>query len=113
VDQFYRQVAEDDLLKVPFSTVHDWPAHIARMTHFWWIRFGGPLYVDTQYNPVLKHFHAGFNPTFLERWLGLFHQTLAMNLQPDQCQLWGMLADRMGQALTAKNEYFKRQQQHS
>lgn len=107
VDAFYRQVAVDPLLRVPFASVHDWPEHIERMTHFWWTRLGGSPYLETRYNPVAKHFEAGFNAQFLERWLGLFEETLKKTLSDDKAQLWHALATRMGAALSAKNEYLR------
>jgi hemoglobin len=107
VDAFYRQVGVDPLLKIPFHTVDDWPHHIVKMTHFWWIRFGGKPYLPMTYNPALKHYLAGFNAEYLARWLGLFHATMDSRLSGPQAQLWGMMADRMGMALTAKNEMYK------
>lgn len=107
VDDFYTRVQSDPLLKVPFQSVHDWPEHIERITHFWWARFGGKPYMFTEYNPVVKHFFAGFNATFLARWLELFHETLQRHLNQDQVNLWTMITQRMGQGLSMKNEYFR------
>lgn len=106
VENFYTQVAVDPVLKVPFSTVDDWPHHIDRLTHFWWTRFGGDAYMDATYNPPEKHFLAGFNQVLLSHWLELFHRTLKSTLNPAQAQLWGSVADRMGVALNAKNEAY-------
>jgi hemoglobin len=107
VDSFYRLVAIDELLKTPFASVHDWPNHIEKMTHFWWFKFGGELYLEEHYDPVTKHFAAGFNAEFLERWLGLFQSVLASKLRPEQSELWKALSFRMGQALYQKNEMYK------
>lgn len=109
VNDFYTRVQTDSLLKVPFSSVHDWPEHIQRITHFWWIRFGGKPYLFAEYNPVLKHFYAGFNAEFLTRWLQLFHATLRSHLNQSQSDLWVLISERMGQALSMKNEYFREQ----
>jgi hemoglobin len=57
---------------------------------------------------VEKHFFAGFNETLLSRWLTLFHQTLNEKLNPEQAKLWTMISERMGQALTFKNEAYKK-----
>ncbi|MBX3041899.1 MAG: group III truncated hemoglobin [Bdellovibrionaceae bacterium] len=110
VDRFYGQVQEDSLLKVPFASVHDWPEHVRRLTHFWWIKFGGKPYMFTHYDPVSKHFHAGFNELFLERWLALFHQTMKEELTEAQSSLWAIISTRMGQALTMKNELYAQSQ---
>lgn len=109
VDDFYGRVQNDPILQVPFSSVHDWPGHIKRLTHFWWIRFGGAPYLAGSYNPVLKHYVAGFNAEFLSRWLGLFHDTLKTHLTETQAVTWARVSESMGQALSVKNELFKKQ----
>ena len=109
VNRFYTQVSNDPVLQVPFSSVEDWPHHIDRLTHFWWMRLGGRAYMEARYNPVARHFVAGFNALFLKRWLGLFHETQRELLRPEQAELWGDLASRMGQALAGKNEYLKQE----
>ncbi len=107
VDEFYTLIQSDSLLKVPFASVHDWPDHIERLTHFWWIRFGGKPYLPfVSYNPVEKHFFAGFNQEFLERWLLLFHQTIDKHLNQDQAELWKLISKRMGHALSMKNDFY-------
>lgn len=108
VDVFYRRVEQDPILQVPFRSVHDWPEHIKRLTHFWWIRFGGKPYMFTHYEPVVKHFFAGFNEELLARWLGIFHEVLKGTLNEKQCQLWTLISERMGEALSLKNEYYKK-----
>lgn len=108
VDRFYGRVQEDPLLKVPFASVHDWPEHVRRLTHFWWIKFGGAPYMFTHYNPVPKHYHAGFNGPLLERWLSLFQQTQREELTEEQTELWTVISNRMGHALTMKNELYGR-----
>lgn len=104
VSSFYKQVEKDPLLRVPFQTVNDWPHHIERLTHFWWIRFGGKPYMDVSYDPVGKHFETGFNEHFLERWLEIFKSTLFKELNKDQAELWYEFAQSMGVALTRNNE---------
>lgn len=111
VEDFYRKVAEDPELSIPFKSVHDWPEHIQRLTHFWWIRFGGTPYMFTHYNPVHKHFNAGFNPPLLERWLNLFKETLTERLTPEQTRLWGVIAEKMGDSLSYRNELLKQENQ--
>lgn len=108
VDTFYRRVEHDPVLKVPFDSVLDWPEHIERMTHFWWTKFGGFPYLDTYYDPVTKHYRAGFNTAFLARWLGLFHEVLRETLSSEQAELWEIISIRMGQGLTMKNDMYKR-----
>lgn len=109
VDDFYTRIQQDPILQVPFRSVGDWPEHIQRLTHFWWIKFGGDPYLFGYYNPVAKHFFAGFNQDLLTRWLALFHATLDTHLKPEQSALWKLISERMGQALSVKNEMFKRE----
>lgn len=113
VRSFYADVAADPLLSVPFQSVQDWPHHIERLTHFWWIRFGGTPYIDTMYNPVEKHFHAGFNQEFLARWTELFQATTHRSLKQDQAELWNTVVNRMGHALSMKNEMYKEHYEHN
>jgi hemoglobin len=109
VESFYAQVANDPLLKVPFSSVQNWAVHLERMTHFWWVRFGGVPYRSYSYSPVEKHFLAGFNEEFLARWLELFRETLTANLRTEQSEFWGPLAGRMGQSLSMRNDLLRRE----
>jgi hemoglobin len=108
VQDFYQQVAVDSVLAKPFGSVQDWPHHVERLTHFWWVRLGGRPYLSGFYNPVEKHFQAGFNLPFLKRWLELFHETMKKNLSEPQAMLWIEIAEAMGQALFMKNEQYTR-----
>lgn len=107
VDSFYQEVAKDPLLKIPFQSVQDWPHHIDNLTHFWWTRFGGRPYLETSYNPVGKHYEAGFNDAFLERWLTLFKGILNQKLSSEQSDIWEAITISMGTALSKNNELMK------
>ena len=109
VNIFYNRIQHDPILKVPFSSVHDWPEHVKKLTHFWWVRLGGKPYLFYPYNPVEKHFFAGFNSELLARWLMIFHDTLKKNLKEDQFNLWALISTKMGQGLSMKNEIFKKE----
>ena len=109
IDDFYTRIQLDPVLQVPFRSVGDWPEHIQRLTHFWWVRFGGKPYLFNHYNPVLKHFFAGFNRELLTRWLSIFHETLQTHLTPEQATLWRLVSERMGEGLSMKNELFRRE----
>lgn len=104
VEDFYRQVATDPQLSVPFSSVKDWPHHIERLTHFWWTRFGGAAYLEASYDPIGKHFETGFTRELLERWLTLFQSTVTALLRPEQAEIWVELTKNMGQALARHND---------
>ncbi|MBX2996827.1 MAG: group III truncated hemoglobin [Bdellovibrionaceae bacterium] len=109
VDDFYTRIQRDPILQVPFRSVGDWPEHIQKLTHFWWVRFGGKPYLFNHYNPVAKHFFAGFNHELLTRWLFIFHDTLQMHLTPEQVGLWKLISAQMGKGLSVKNELFRRE----
>lgn len=109
VDDFYDHIQRDPVLQIPFKSVVDWPEHVQKLTHFWWIRFGGKPYLFTHYNPVAKHYFAGFNRELLTRWLFLFHETLQTHLKPDQAAMWRLVSERMGEGLSVKNEFFRRE----
>lgn len=108
VNDFYSRIQLDSDLKVAFQSVHDWPEHIENLTHFWWIKFGGAPYRFNNYNPVAKHFFAGFNRELLTKWLSLFELSLKAQLRSEQVQLWQTISERMGEALFVKNELFKK-----
>ena len=108
INAFYAKVAVDDHLHGPFSVVDDWPHHIDRLTHFWWIRFGGRPYMDVQYDPIGKHIETGFTEGLLEIWLDLFKEVLNEKLTPPQAQLWSHFAERIGEALNRNNEMMKK-----
>lgn len=108
VDAFYSEIPHHPTLNVPFQSVHDWPEHIERLTHFWWIRFGGAPYLFSEYNPVPKHYFAGFNDQLLADWLKLFDKTLRTHLSPAQATMWLRIAAKIGQVLDAKNEMFRK-----
>lgn len=108
VKSFYHKVPMDKHLKVPFSSVEDWPYHIDKLTHFWWTRFGGMAYMDVRYNPVQKHYDTGFNEEFLDIWLKLFKSVLTEELSSEQARIWGMIAQNMGEALNKNNELIKK-----
>lgn len=108
IKKFYARVEVDPNLRAPFSVVDDWPHHIERLTHFWWIRFGGSPYMDVSYNPIQKHFETGFSEILLAHWLDLFKNVMIENLTPPQVQIWSDLAGRIGSALNYNNELMLR-----
>lgn len=108
IEDFYTRIQKDPSLSIPFKSVHNWPEHIDRLTHFWWIRFGGEPYLEVTYNPIEKHYLAGFNEDLLKQWLKLFHATLKDHLSPQQCSLWEDLSSRMGSSLLQRNDALKK-----
>ena len=107
VKTFYAKVAKDRYLQAPFKVVEDWPYHIDKLTHFWWIRFGGKPYMPMRYDPVQKHYETGFSEELLDIWLNLFKEVLNEVLEPSQVHLWSIIAQTMGDALNSNNELMK------
>ena len=107
VGDFYTRIQQDPDLQDPFKSVVDWPEHIKNITHFWWIKFGGKSYLLNNYNPVAKHFFAGFNRELLKRWLVIFHETLRTHLTSEQVAIWTAISNSIGESLAIKNEQYK------
>jgi len=107
VNSFYHKVQEDEVLKVPFSSVKDWDRHIKKLTNFWWIKLGGKPYLGYRYNPIAKHYEAGFDEHFLKHWLSLFSDTLKEHLSDQQFDVWMSMAERIGNHLTERDQVFR------
>jgi hemoglobin len=76
VDEFYRQVREDELLAPVFNQVitGDWQPHLNQMYHFWNAAlFGVPGFRG---NPFAKHAPLPISAEHFSRWLKLFGQTI-------------------------------------
>jgi len=82
VRAFYAKVRRDDLIGPIFNThVEDWEHHLQLLTDFWAsILLGSGTYSGT---PMQKHVALDdLKPAYFERWLALFHETLAA--QPNE-----------------------------
>ncbi|MBV8656361.1 MAG: group III truncated hemoglobin [Burkholderiales bacterium] len=104
VDDFYARVRQHPTLAGPFGRVTDWPAHLAHLTHFWWVTLGGKRYLDYRYNVPERHGAAGFTPALLDDWLTLFRQVVNAHLPPELADAWLARAERIGQSLTLMHE---------
>ncbi|QNM97432.1 group III truncated hemoglobin [Chitinimonas koreensis] len=104
VDEFYRQVRRHPTLAGPFARVDDWPAHLERLTHFWWVTLGGERYLDYRYAVPARHAEAGFTPALLHDWLALFRQVVRAQLAPEQAGAWITRAERIGESLRLMHE---------
>lgn len=101
VDVFYDRIQQHPTLAEPFRRVHDWPAHKAILTHFWWVTLGGKRYLDYPYMVARKHEEAGFTPALLADWLALFRRTVRELLPEDNLAGgWIARAERIGESLT-------------
>ncbi len=81
VRRFYADVAQDDLLGPMFNEVArvDWSEHLPKLTRFWCrVLLGLPGYEGNPFRAhVLVDAQRRFTAAHFERWLDLFHDTLA------------------------------------
>jgi hemoglobin len=73
VRSFYGAARQDPLIGHLFDSVHDWDAHIARITTFW----SSVALMTGRYhgNPMAPHLKLPLEPAHFARWLALFEQT--------------------------------------
>lgn len=110
VDCFYDRIRQHPSLQHPFANVHDWPAHKAILTHFWWVTLGGKRYLDYSYQVASKHGEAGFTPALLTDWLALFREIIQEEIPDELAAGWLERAERIGQSLTYMYEVEQRKQ---
>ncbi len=108
VDIFYDRIQQHPTLATPFQRVHDWPAHKAILTHFWWVTLGGKRYMDYPYMVARKHEEAGFTPALLQEWLTLFRTTVQEEIPATLAAGWMERAERIGESLTYMHESARR-----
>ena len=106
VDNFYDQVTRHPTLKVPFSSVADWPHHKDRLTYFWWVVLGGDKFRKETYEPVPKHFKAGFSEELLGDWLLLFEATVKNFVPEPFASAWVSRAQQVGAGLLLANQSY-------
>lgn len=82
VRRFYADVAQDDLLGPLFNDVAqvDWSEHLPKLTAFWCrALLSQPGYEGNPYRSHIEvHAKSPFARAHFERWLDLFHDTLAL-----------------------------------
>src|SRR5581483_5172391 len=82
VRRFYADVAQDDLIGPMFNDVAkvDWSEHLAKLTSFWCrALLGISGYSGNPFRAhQLIHHQRAFTAAHFERWLTLFHETLAL-----------------------------------
>lgn len=107
VDDFYDRIQHHPTLAQPFSQVHDWAEHKARLSHFWWVSLGGAPYRQDIYRIAEKHMDEkmGMQPALIDDWLALFQETLRDHLPPDQLEPWLQRASHMGRSLSLMLEF--------
>ena len=72
VNDFYNRIQSHPTLSIPFSVVDHWDEHKQKISEFWWVALGGKPSTSYTYDPVGKHFEAGFTEDLLKAWKALF-----------------------------------------
>lgn len=99
VQDFYTRIRKDPVLGPVFAAhVQDWPAHEDKIASFW----RNAILFERSYdgNPMQRHLAAGnVRAEMFARWLELFDETLAAQLDPDAAAAWSALARKIGRGL--------------
>lgn len=112
VDDFYSRIQHHPTLAGPFGIVHDWPAHKAKMTHFWWLSLGGRPYLDYRYEVMPKHAAVGVTAALVDDWLALFETVVHAHVEaPALADAWLFRARRMGDSLRLVEAYYRRKRE--
>lgn len=104
VDEFYNLIQTHHTLAKPFGSVENWDEHKKRIAEFWWTALGGQPTESYKYNPVAKHFSAGFNHALLKDWQALFKQVLDKHLAEDLAAKWFDRVELIGSNLERIND---------
>lgn len=104
VDDFYNQIQTHPTLSKPFAIVTHWKDHKEKISAFWWMALGGsPSDQGYRFDPVGKHFAAGFTEELLNDWKALFSKVATAHLDPDLAQAWQQRIDIIGENLLIQN----------
>jgi hemoglobin len=100
VRRFYERARADAHIGPVFeAAIHDWEAHMLRLTDFWSsVMLGAGRYKG---NPFGAHRPLPLEPEMFEAWLGLWRQTTAELFEPPVAQAFVEKAERMASSLTA------------
>jgi hemoglobin len=111
VDDFYNQIQTHPTLSKPFSIVIHWDRHKEKIADFWWVVLGGQPTSSYKYDPVNKHFTAGFTDQLLSDWKNLFFEVLSKHLTPELAQAWQARVELIGENLSKQNDRLVEQSQ--
>lgn len=103
VDDFYNRIQEHPTLAKPFSVVKHWKEHKERITEFWWIALGGKPTAEFKYDPVKKHYEAGFTEELLADWKNLFFDVSKTHLTTEFANAWQDRVELIGENLARQN----------
>lgn len=104
VDDFYNRIQTHPTLSKPFSIVSHWKEHKEKIAEFWSVVLGGKPSHSYKYDPVNKHFSAGFTKELLEDWKALFFEVLSTHLPPHLARAWQDRVELIGGNLLIQND---------
>ena len=99
IERFYARLMEDDLLAKFFVHIEDFSTHQQRITDFWWQALGGQLEQPLRIDMIGKHITLGIQDEHLQRWLEVFRDTLASELEEPLAAQWMDRAIQVGARL--------------
>jgi len=104
VDDFYNRIQIHPTLSEPFSIVGHWDEHKEKISQFWWVALGGNPSNSYSYDPVGKHFTAGFTQNLLNDWKTLFFEVLTTHLTLELAYEWQKRVEMIGENLLRQND---------
>lgn len=107
VDQFYRKVRQDELLKDVFETIIQdrLGEHLEKMYRFW-----QTVLLDEhtyQGSPFVPHAHLPVEKAHFDRWIQLFVETVDDNFSGEKAQRAKWQGERMAEMFHFKIKYYR------
>lgn len=95
---FYADVRQHQLIGPIFNQhIHDWPAHLAKVSEFWARLTGGPS--DFVGSLPFKHAGLGLDARHFDVWLGLWEANCQSYVAPPEAGEMVQLARMIGRRL--------------
>ncbi len=88
VREFHSRVLADPVLGHYFHAIPDIEDHVARFTEFWWIGMGGASTNPPDIDMIGKHQHLKISRSEMNRWLGLFSESIHELLPEELASQW-------------------------
>lgn len=100
VAAFYARVRGDGMLGPVFNdAIHDWPAHLEKLTAFWSsVMLTSGRYKGQPVPAHMKH-RDRITPALFEHWLGLWKQTIDELMAPEAAAALQAKAARIAESL--------------
>lgn len=100
ITPFYADVRQHAVLGPIFNAqIHDWPAHLAKITEFWALQTGGESAYRGGFGAA--HLRLGLQPEHFEHWLALWEFNNQRQLEPKEAGEMTALAHELARRLFA------------